>query len=86
MSAGRCRSSTCRRCARSSSGSVAGFRAANSTARAFAQLLAALGGYVEEARLDELQRIVDDFDFELAAERMRELCEEFDLPLAAVQA
>jgi PAS domain S-box-containing protein len=53
---------------------------------AFTQLLAALGGYVEEARLDELQRIVDEFDFALAAERLRELCAEFELPLSAAQA
>ena len=63
-----------------------GFKSGAFDSAAFAQLLAALGGYVEESRLDELQRIVDDFDFELAAERMRELCEEFELPLAAVQA
>ncbi len=64
----------------------AGFNSGELDGAAFAQLLAALGGYVEEARLDELQRIVDEFDFVLAGERMRELCEEFERPLAAVQA
>jgi hypothetical protein len=63
-----------------------GFSSGQFDGSAFTQLLAALGGYVEETRLDELQRIVDEFDFELAAQRMRELAAEFELPLVAVQA
>ncbi len=52
---------------------------------AFAQLTAALSGHVSEAQLDELQRIVDDFDFVLARTRLDELCAQFELPLAAAQ-
>jgi HPt (histidine-containing phosphotransfer) domain-containing protein len=63
-----------------------GFGSGQFDGSAFTRLLAALGGYVEETRLDELQRIVDEFDFELAAERMRELAAEFELPQVAAQA
>jgi CheY-like chemotaxis protein len=53
---------------------------------AFAQLLDALTGNVEEAQLDELQRIVDEFDFVAADAMTRQICNEFELPLAAIQA
>jgi PAS domain S-box-containing protein len=61
-----------------------GFSRGEMDSAAFAQLMAALGGHVEEARLDELQRTIDDFDFVLAQQRLRQLCESFETPLAGV--
>jgi hypothetical protein len=59
-----------------------GFQRGELDSNAFAQLMTALGGHVAEARLDELQRIVDDFDFVLAHTRLLELCAQFEPPLA----
>jgi CheY-like chemotaxis protein len=49
---------------------------------AFAQLMAELSGHIEEARLDELQRTVDDFDFVLADARLLAVCAPFEPPVA----
>jgi CheY-like chemotaxis protein len=60
----------------------AGFQRGELDSAVFAQLLAALDGYVAEARLNELQRTIDDFDFVLAESCLRELCAELQPPQA----
>jgi len=62
------------------------FRRGELDGAAFAQLLDALAGNIEAARLDELQRLVDDFDFVAADALTREISAEFELPLAAALA
>jgi len=62
------------------------FRRGELDGEAFAQLLAALAGNIEAARLDELRRLVDDFDFVAADALTREICAEFEVPLASALA
>jgi len=62
------------------------FRRGELDGAAFAQLLDALAGNIDGARLDELQRLVDDFDFVAADALTREICAEFEPPLAAALA
>jgi PAS domain S-box-containing protein len=62
-----------------------GLRRGELDGTALAQLLEALSGHIEETRLDELQILIDEFDFLRAEERLRALCAEFDLALAAGQ-
>jgi CheY-like chemotaxis protein len=58
------------------------FRRGEFDGDALAQLFDALAGNIESARLDELQRVVDDFDFVAADAITREICAEFELPPA----
>jgi HPt (histidine-containing phosphotransfer) domain-containing protein len=60
------------------------FRRGELDGAAFAQLLDALAGNIEAAPIDELQRLVDDFDFVAADALTRRICAEFELPLAAL--
>jgi len=62
------------------------FRRGGLDGAAFAQLLDALAGNMEAARLDELQRLVDDFDFVAADALTRQICAEFEPPPAAALA
>jgi PAS domain S-box-containing protein len=62
------------------------FRRGELDGAAFAQLLDALTGNIGEAQLDELQRVVDEFDFAAADAMTRQICAEFEVPLAAAQA
>jgi CheY-like chemotaxis protein/anti-sigma regulatory factor (Ser/Thr protein kinase) len=62
------------------------FRRGELDGAAFAELLDALTGNIEAARLDELQHLVDDFDFMAADALTGQICAEFELPLAAVLA
>jgi PAS domain S-box-containing protein len=63
----------------------AGLRRGELDGETFARLLDALTGHADEQRLNELQSLVDDFDFPAADAKLRELCAEFELPLAAGQ-
>jgi PAS domain S-box-containing protein len=62
------------------------FRRGELDGEAFAQLIDALAGNIEAARLDELRRLVDDFDFVAADALTREICAEFEVPPAAALA
>jgi HPt (histidine-containing phosphotransfer) domain-containing protein len=62
------------------------FRRGELDGTAFAQLLDALTGNIGETQLDELQRAVDEFDFAAADAMTRQICAEFEVPLAAAQA
>jgi PAS domain S-box-containing protein len=64
----------------------AGFRRGQLDSAAFAQLLDALTGNIGDAQLDELQRVIDEFDFAAADALTRQICAEFEVPLAAAQA
>jgi len=62
-----------------------GFQRGELDSVAFTQLMAELDGHVAEARLNELQRTIDDFDFVLADKRMLALCAAFEPRSLAAQ-
>jgi len=61
-----------------------GFRRGQFDSATFTRFMEALAGHVAEARLNELQRTIDDFDFVLADTRLLELCAEFEPPRAVL--